>query len=221
MPFIYKRTVFEAAVMSSLLYSSETWLKRNTKALEKQYNRLVKCLLGVRKNTSMNLCMIEADIPPVQHLIEKKRYKFIKRKHENIDMQQPYHFVYNLCRDANTPGFRFIERSLLWNSNENPLDNIATYVRERMAGATKLATYITELNPSMTMHQVYRTMKFIPDYKRESFTRLRLMSHSLRIEVGRWSRTPTDQRVCQCDGQQVQTEQHVMIHCPLSALYRV
>ncbi len=29
MPFIYKRTVFEESVMSSLLYSSETWLKKN------------------------------------------------------------------------------------------------------------------------------------------------------------------------------------------------
>ena len=71
---MYMRTVFDAAVMSALLYSSETWLIRKTKELEKQYNKLVKCPLGVRKNTSLNLCMVEAGIPPVQHTIEKKRY---------------------------------------------------------------------------------------------------------------------------------------------------
>ena len=106
----------------------------------------MKCLLGVRKNTSMNLCMIEAGISLVQHLIEKKRFKFIKRKHDNSDMEQPCHFVYNLCRDAITLGFRFRENASLWNGKENQLNSVETYERERTAGATKL-TYTTELNP--------------------------------------------------------------------------
>lgn len=62
-------------------------------------------------------------------------------------MEQPYHFVYNLCRDANTLGFRFIENACLWNASENPLNSVETFVRERMAGATKITTYATELNP--------------------------------------------------------------------------
>ncbi|MPC58643.1 hypothetical protein E2C01_052650 [Portunus trituberculatus] len=72
-------------------------------------------------------------------------------------------------------------------------------------------------HPNMTVQPVYKTRSFVPDYKGESFTRLRLMSHNLRVEVGRWSRTLREQRVCQCDGMQVQTEKHVLIECPLSA----
>ena len=49
MPFIYKNMVFDAAVTSSLLYSAESWLTNRTKSIEKRYNKLVKCLLGVRK----------------------------------------------------------------------------------------------------------------------------------------------------------------------------
>ena len=63
-------------------------------------------------------------------------------------------------------------------------------------------------------------MKLIPDYKREAFTRMRVMSHSLRIETGRWSRTPSEQRVCQCDENSVQTERHVLIQCRLSEASR-
>lgn len=54
----------------------------------------------------------------------------------------------------------------------------------------------------------------------EAFTRLRLMSHSLRIEVGRWSRTQCDQRVCPCDGIHMQTEEHALLHCLLSTQHR-
>ena len=79
---------------------------------------------------------------------------------------------------------------------------------------------IPEMNPHLRVHPVYATKEFIPDYKREALTRVRLMSHNLRIEVGRWSRTPAEQRVCQCDGAQVQTEQHALIHCPLTARLR-
>ena len=42
------------------------------------------------------------------------------------------------------------------------------------------------------------------------------MSHSLRIETGRWSRTPAQHRVCVCDGNHVQTERHVLVECPLT-----
>lgn len=77
-------------------------------------------------------------------------------------------------------------------------------------------TYATELNSQMTVHGIYNTKTYIPDYMRESFTRLRVMSHSLRVEVGRWSRTPRQERVCHCDNTSVQTEQHVLIQCQLS-----
>ena len=141
-----------------------------------------------------------------------------KCAHEDTDL--PYHFVHNLCREANTPGFRFLERSTDFDCNIDPLQNVARYVQESAVGANKLRTYTTELNPAMSVHQIYRTNEFIEDYKRESFTRLRLMSHNLRIEVGRWSRTPAAQRVCQCDDEHVQTEQHFMIECSISAHYR-
>ena len=51
---------------------------------------------------------------------------------------------------------------------------------------------------------------------RQAFTRIRLMSHNLKVETGRWSRIPVELRVCSCDNNTTQTEEHVLLHCPLS-----
>ena len=70
----------------------------------------------------------------------------------------------------------------------------------------------------LTVHDVYiRSDLYMPDYQRESFSRLRLMSHNLRIKTGRWSRTPAEQRLCFSVDSQVQTERHVLVECPLTA----
>ena len=126
----------------------------------------------------------------MQDIIKKRRQKFIKTKKESGDVDQPFHVAYQLCREANTPGLKFIEKAVRDENVGDSLRRVVENVQDKAVGATKLTTSITELNPTMTVHQVYTTNEFIPDYKRVSFTRLRLMSHKLRVETGRWSRTP-------------------------------
>ena len=153
---------------------------------------------------------------PVRDLIAKQRCKFMKRKLETVNIEQPFHIVYNICSENNTPGFIFVRKSMSYDCSADPLIEIANLVRTRSTNATKLSTYVTELNDSLSVHPVYLTKKFIPDYQRESFSRLRLMSHRLKIETGRWSRIPTELRVCQCDNTHVQSERHVLIDCVMS-----
>ena len=50
------------------------------------------------------------------------------------------------------------------------------------------------------------------------FTRLRLSSHKLRIETGRWQRLPVEERLCTCGA--VQDEIHVLQSCPLTKYLR-
>ena len=40
-----------------------------------------------------------------------------------------------------------------------------------------------------------------------------LSSHSLKVETGRWSRIPKDDRLCGC-GEAIQDEEHVLLRCP-------
>lgn len=44
--------------------------------------------------------------------------------------------------------------------------------------------YRSVLNPSLSRHQVYSNEEIIRDFKRQAFTRLPVMSHSLRVEAG-------------------------------------
>ena len=40
-------------------------------------------------------------------------------------------------------------------------------------------------------------------------------SHRLRVETGRWSRTPREARLCRCDDAGIQDERHIIESCSL------
>ena len=184
MPFTYKKLVFEAAVTSSLLYSVESWLTDSIRPIANQYNQLVRCLLGVRRNTSVDLCLIESGIPPVQHVIAKRRSKFLKSKLKLNDPEHPFNFAFRLCSNGSTPAYQFISRYREYDTNSNPFSNVTNIINERARHATKYHTYKNELNMPIKVHPVYRTNIFIPDYLHESFNRICLISHTLRFETG-------------------------------------
>ena len=76
--------------------------------------------------------------------------------------------------------------------------------------SSKRVTYLS-LNPNLIVPSVYRN-RFIPEYKRIRYTRLRVSSHNLKIETGRWCRIPKAQRMCDCL-KDIQTEEHVVLFC--------
>ena len=88
--------------------------------------------------------------------------------------------------------------------------------KERIRGAgperTKIRTYL-ELNPELLVHSIY-TDDNVNELQRIKVTRLRLSSHKLAIETGRWSRILRDQRLCLCG--EIQTEEHVICECRLT-----
>ena len=61
---------------------------------------------------------------------------------------------------------------------------------------------------------MYSPAALIPEFQRIAFTRMRLSSHRLRIETGRWSRIARQDRLCVC-GKDIQTEEHVLLRCDL------
>ena len=77
---------------------------------------------------------------------------------------------------------------------------------------TRYQTYCN-INPALTVHDVYNKRQYAPELYRTSLTRMRLSSHRLKIETGRWSRLSREHRLCQCG--QIQDERHVLQFCPL------
>ena len=75
------------------------------------------------------------------------------------------------------------------------------------------------INPTLEHHNIYKNNN-IDDQKRISCTRFRVGSHRLKIETGRWSRTPKHERLCSClNG--IQDENHVIFHCTQTETFRL
>ena len=78
----------------------------------------------------------------------------------------------------------------------SPMEELKQQIRNKPISATKFVTYREVLNPDLEFHDIYKSSVYIPDYLRVAFSRLRLMSHNLKIETGRWSRLPRESRLC-------------------------
>ena len=71
----------------------------------------------------------------------------------------------------------------------------------------------------LSVHSVYTQLRpVIPEFQRIHFTRLRVISHDLRIETGRWARLPREQRLCSCG--EIQSEKHVIESCDVTKVIR-
>ena len=71
----------------------------------------------------------------------------------------------------------------------------------------------------MSTHSIYTNKHNIYEPYRSAFTRLRVSSHNLACETGRWNRRgrgilPMEERLCSCG--LIQTEEHVISFCPVS-----
>ena len=185
MPFQYKMKVFNAAITASLLYSSESWITPNVKCIEKLYNKLIKCLLGVRSTTPTSLCLVEIGLNDCYHEIIKKRKNFLISKLNSINQEEPFHIVFDLCKRGNTVGYRILSRCLEGGIEGLSLEQLKYQIRNKPDSASKFVTYRSKCNLGLEMHNIYSKTVYIPDYLRISFTRLRLMSHNLKIETGR------------------------------------
>ena len=77
---------------------------------------------------------------------------------------------------------------------------------------SKLGTYY-RINPNLNSY--VPKPQLILEAERKVITRFRTGSHSLGIELGRYSNTPRERRLCECK-LAVQTIWHIFSECPLT-----
>ena len=212
-PFHVKILVMKAALFTSVLYGCESWLGNDLKPVQGMYFSAIKALLGVRRTTANDLCLIELGLPSLSGYVKDAQFKFLKRiLAARIGMDDdPFMFAYKLCDGANTPCARYI-RKLINSPGNFVADDIDTIKnRIRASQRTKFKTYL-ELNPELSVHSMYSCSPYVNDLQRTSVTRIRLSSHNLAVETGRWARIDRDRRLCSC-GEEIQTESHVICGC--------
>uniref|UniRef100_A0A0P4VRG8 Reverse transcriptase domain-containing protein n=1 Tax=Scylla olivacea TaxID=85551 RepID=A0A0P4VRG8_SCYOL len=224
LPFIVKRRVFEAALMSAILYGCESWVSADYKPVTKLYNWALKQMLGVRKTTPNIVCYAEVGLPSVSDLIKVKQHKFfrniwLERSGMNDD---PLILAIRVTLASRTPTSRNIDTFI----NTEPLsmstiiENVCNDIAH--SDSSRCKTY-KEINPQFKVPDLYKQKHLVNDLHRISFTRFRLCGHRLAIETGRWNRRgrgrlPVEERLCSCGG--IQTERHAVEVCPLTAHLR-
>ena len=123
--------------------------------------------------------------------------------------------VWKLCLNSQTRAAKYVTELLTESDIVNRDMNDA---KRRVINNTgsKFRTYMNmNINPELSPHQIYSYTGNYNESRRIIFTKLRLSSHGLAIERGRWSRTPRDNRLCVCG--QIQTEEHIICECIVSA----
>ena len=216
-PFVVKRRVFEAALLSAIIYGCESWLNADLKPIVKLYNWALKQLLSVRRSTCNDVCYIESGYPPIEKLIKQRQRKFFRnmireRRHYDDD---PLMFAVNKILNSNTHTSRYIKELI-----DNDVDDVRvamTDLKQRLLlnNSSRRVVY-KEINPDLNVHYVYSGNHSINEMHRVAFTQFRVSGHSLAIETGRWNRRgrgrlPVEERLCRCGG--IQDEKHVITHC--------
>lgn len=76
--YIVKDKVCSSALLSAILYGMETWLSlKSIKVARSMYMQYIWLLLGVHKNTTRDLCPIEAGQSPLAQRIKVAQKKMI------------------------------------------------------------------------------------------------------------------------------------------------
>ena len=82
-PFLVKKRVFDACLLSAFLYGCESWLNGDLKPLCKIYNWSLKRLLDVRLTTCNDVCYIESGYSSLRAIVkDRQRRFFIKMYNE-------------------------------------------------------------------------------------------------------------------------------------------
>ena len=215
-PYFVKKKVLDACFSTALLYGCEAWLGvKPSMELNAFYMKAIKLLLGVRQTTHNDVCLLESGYPSLEAQIKSRQQVFFnKMTQERVGIDNdPLMFAIELTHANNKMMSKYI-RGL--ESAGNIIE--ADLLQRRVAlcankKSTRAMTYL-DMNPGLSSHAVYTGESLLEDDLRILFTRFRVSSHRLRIETGRWSRTPPEERVCQC-GNGVQSERHVLVECPL------
>ena len=223
-PLSCKLDVLNICVKSSLIYACETW-GNNVYDAELIYRHGLKTALDIRNNVNNEIVYVETGMFPLECDIKSLLLKFwlFITDYVSNNPSAAIAKVLNICNDERI-GFVKYYKTLLttYDNPKNCKKSLQIYFQNlwklkfthEMVNDPdgRLGTYYL-LNPSLK--------KFVPnpqlvlEFERKLITRFRTGSHSLQIEIGRYSGTPRENRKCPCNTG-IQTMWHIFAECPIT-----
>ena len=145
MPFAVKLRVFEAALMTAILYASESWLSASALTpAASMYMGCVKQLLGVRRTTANDLCLVEIGLPSLIERVRESQRRAISKLLQAREgmLDDPFMHVWTLVSGANIPCVRYMNRLQEFDGHAE-MDRRLARVREQAAVRSKLQMIVT------------------------------------------------------------------------------
>ena len=225
-----KLSLFDAMVAPILLYGSEVWGIYNCKEIDKLHIRFCKYILGVRKQTPNAAVYGELGRFPLSLVARERCIKFWLKIMNNV--HSPMYTMYiEQCNYLNGSCWArrissFIDHLGFSNVREyfNPEFNYFPFYKRRIRDQyLQIWNEDIRKNSKLDYFKNFKTQfgyeeyldKINNDSLRKYFTRLRLCSHNLEIEFGRFSRINREDRLCKlCNLNSIESEYHFLMCCP-------
>lgn len=224
--------LFDAFVGSIVNYSCEVWGFGKSTVIEKVHLKFLKRLLHVKPSSSNMSVYGELGRFPMFIYRYIRIIKFWTKVlySDNILVQTLYN---SLVESHNKTNWAYKVKHLLdqfgfsyvWDSpstvdmktfhlifGERVKDVFIQKWYTAISSSTKYNTY-SAYKQNFTFEKY---MDLLPSKYRISLSKLRLSSHKLQIEIGRYSRNDRNQRVCLiCNSGDIEDEYHFIIVCPV------
>uniref|UniRef100_K1QT84 Reverse transcriptase zinc-binding domain-containing protein n=1 Tax=Magallana gigas TaxID=29159 RepID=K1QT84_MAGGI len=220
--------VFDTYVKSVLSYGAEIWGFHKGQDVEKVHINFCKKVLGVRKNTCNSAVYYEVGRFPLEIFRKQKifKYWFKLRNSKNCILKACYEdmvknndiWISNIRKELSILGLADLYQSTMKESVildiifNRMCDVFKQKVVNDISNASKCILYKHVVDHFCL--QVYLKKPIHVKY-RKLITRLRLSSHDLKIETGRYENLTRDCRKCEsCNLNVIEDEFHFLLICP-------
>ena len=178
-PFAVKQTVWNSALMSAILYSSETWLTDDLRSVEQVYNRTLKELLAVRQSTSNTLVYVEASTSDAKSAIKDKQARFLEKLFARDDYQHSYtKQAVDLAMQHRTPMGRMLQMYCdQQGTSHHAHEQLERSKQKILDSDSSRFTIYRDICGDFTKCAIYERDSRVSEPARIAVTRLRLSSH--------------------------------------------
>jgi len=226
--------LFDSMVKPILLFSSDVWGYEDISIIEKVHLTFCKYIFGLNRSTPNIMVYGETGRYPLYIEMTKRVIKFLCKLVNGRETmsQKMYQMLFNMhmLSGSTNKWLAFVKSTLencgmaeIWLNQLADIHYIPELVNQRLKDQFIQKWHVDVWNSPKAL--IYRHIKCafrpeeyifkLPDSMRIILCRFRCSNHKLQIELGRHTRTPREERICdKCTSDKIGDEFHFILECP-------
>ena len=216
-PLWIKSRVLESCFTTAILYGCECWGSKAPLKYINLYNYAIKRTLGIRRTVANCIAFMELKPKPLNMIIISRQRKFL----DSLNDKPILNNLFEYAKSLNDPYTKYYHNlksnfpdSHIAAQNEYTIfyDEMRNKIINSTQHQSKLQEYklFTEININSKSLSWKHSQN---ELERLWVTRYVTSSHNLQIELGRWSNTPQNQRICKICQNGIEDLNHFLFTC--------